>query len=163
MFRQKKAKTGWGSSLRLVIWLAWLGFIIFLFIKAGGIKTADALYQSEGVISILNPVIVFIYLGVIMLVFIMMLIWGNRAFCKYICWMAPFMMVGNRIRYWLKIPGLYLKSVKENCIECGRCTKQCPMGIDVQAMVLADDCYNSECIMCLGCVDICPKSAIITK
>ncbi len=163
VFRHKKAKTGWGNILRLVIWIAWLGFIVYLFIKAGGIRSVDALYQSEGVISILNPVIVFVYLGVVFLVFIMMLIWGNRAFCKYLCWMAPFMIVGNRIRYWLMIPGLYLKPVKENCIECGKCTKQCPMGIDVQAMVQAENCYHSECIMCLGCVDTCPQSAITTK
>jgi len=162
-FRHKKAKTGIGTIIRLVIWLFWLVMIVFLFMKAGSINEIDPLYQTEAVISIMSPVIVFVYLGVILLVFIMLLTWGNRAFCKYLCWMAPFMIIGNKIRHWIKLPGLYLKSIKENCISCGKCSKACPMGIDVQAMVLKEDCYNAECIICLTCVDVCPKGAIIKK
>ena len=160
---EKKAKTSWGNVLRIVIWLAWFGFIITLLVRAGGVGAVDPLYMTEGGISFLGSgIIMFIYLGVVLLAFIMVLIWGNRAFCKYLCWMAPFMIIGNKIRYALKIPGLYLKPKKENCIQCSRCSKVCPMDIDVQAMVQKENFNNSECIMCMRCIDVCPKDAITT-
>ena len=81
-FRTKKAKTGAGNIVKWTIWLAWLSMIVFFFIKAGGVKQADYLYQSEGLISVLQPHIVYIYLGVILLVFAMNMIWGQRAFLQ---------------------------------------------------------------------------------
>jgi polyferredoxin len=162
-FREKKAGTGWGNIFRIVVWSAWLGFIVYMFIRAGGITKLDPLYSTESIISILNPVIVFVYLGVILLVFIMLMIFGNRAFCKYLCWMAPFMIIGDKIRYRLKIPGLYIKPKKEKCISCRKCSKNCPMDIEVMDMVQADKFQNSECLMCLRCVDTCPTGAIVIK
>ena len=162
-FRTKKAGTGWGNIFRWIMWITWLGFMIYLFIKTGGIKRADFLYSTPQVISIMDPAIVVVYLAVVMLVFVMTMIWGQRAFCKYLCWMGPFMIIGDRIRHLIKIPGLYLVPQKENCIECGRCTKGCPMDIDVQGMVHKGNMYSTECIMCLNCVDICPKDAIGLK
>ena len=159
-FRTKKAKTGAGNIVRWIIWILWLGIIAMVFIKAGGMTKADFLYNSPGFISLLQPNMVFIYLIVILLVFAMTMIWGQRAFCKYICWMAPFMIIGDRIRRWLKIPGIYLKEDKSKCIECGRCTKECPMDIDVKNMVQKENIYSTECIMCLNCADVCPKNAI---
>ncbi len=162
-FREKKAGTGWGNIFRLVVWIAWLGFIVYMFIRAGGITKVDPLYSTESIISILNPVIVFVYLGVILLVFIMLMIFGNRAFCKYLCWMAPFMIIGDKLRHWLKIPGLYIKPKKEKCISCRKCSKNCPMDIEVMDMVQASKFQNSECLMCLRCVDTCPTGAIVIK
>jgi len=157
----KKAKSGLGNTVRWVIWAGWLGFIIYLFIRAGQIVRIDPLYMTEGGVSFLSsPLIMFIYLGVVFLAFIMLLIWGNRAFCKYLCWMAPFMISGSKIRYAVKIPGVYLKPKKELCIECGKCSKNCPMDIDVQGMVKEENFNNSECIMCMNCADVCPKGAI---
>ncbi len=162
-FRTKKAKTGGGNIFRWAVWIVWLGFMIYLFINAGGVQKADFLYATPQVISILDPIIVFIYLAVVLLVFVMTMIWGQRAFCKYLCWMGPFMIAGDKIRHWIKIPGLYLHPKKEKCIECGKCTKNCPMDIDVQNMVQINNMYNTECIMCLNCADICPKGAISVK
>ncbi|MEX1307460.1 MAG: 4Fe-4S binding protein [Eubacteriales bacterium] len=160
----RKAKTSWGNVVRIIIWLAWMGMMITLFVRAGQVNAIDPQYMTEKGISFLGSgMIMFIYLGVVLLAFIMLLIWGNRAFCKYLCWMAPFMIIGNKIRYALKIPGLYLRPKKENCIECRRCNQACPMDIDVQSMVQNEDFNNNECIMCMQCVDICPKAAIITK
>lgn len=141
-FREKKAKTGAGNVVRMIVWLIWLGLIAFLFIKAGGIKDADVLYHTEQVISILDPIIVIIYLAVVLLVFGMLLIWGNRAFCKYLCWMAPFMIIGDKIRHALKIPGLKLKSESDKCISCKICNKNCPMDIDVMGMVQQNKMQN---------------------
>ena len=161
---QRKAKTSWGNWVRAVIWIVWLGFIALLFVRAGSITSVDPLYMTEYGISFLNSnIIMFVYMGVVLLAFVMVLVWGNRAFCKYLCWMAPFMIIGSKIRYALKIPGLYLKPIKENCIQCDRCSKACPMDIDVTAMVQKENFNNGECIMCMQCVDVCPKDAIEIK
>ena len=58
------------------------------------------------------------------------------------------MIIGDKLRHLLKIPGMYLKPEKESCIECGRCSKECPMDINVQGLVQKDNMYNCECIMC---------------
>ena len=160
----RKAKTSWGNIVRLVIWGIWLGVIVLMFVRAGRVASVDPLYMTETGVSFMGSgMIMFIYLAVVLLAFVMVLIWGNRAFCKYLCWMAPFMMIGSKIRYALKIPGVYLKPHKDLCISCGRCSQNCPMDIDVQGMVLKGNFNNSECIMCMQCADICPKSAITTK
>ncbi len=161
--RTKKAKTGAGNIIRWIIWIIWLSMIVVFFIKAGGIKEANFLFQSERFVSILEPHIVFIYLGVVLIVYIMNMIWGQRAFCKYLCWMAPFMIIGDKIRRLIKLPGLYLKEDKDSCIKCGRCSKECPMDIDVEAMVQNNNMYSSECIQCLNCIDVCPKGSISIK
>ncbi len=162
-FRHRKAKTGWGNIVRWIVWITWLGFMIVLFIQAGGGKKADFLYSTPRVISIMDPVIIIVYMAVVLLVFVMTMIWGQRAFCKYLCWMGPFMIIGDKLRRLIKVPGLYLTPKKERCIKCGICTKECPMDIDVQAMVMNENMQNSECIMCLNCADICPKGVISTK
>ena len=162
-FRTKKAGTGWGNTFRIVVWIVWLGFIVYMFIRAQGIIKIGPLYNTPNIISILDPVIVFVYLGVVLLVFIMLMIFGNRAFCKYLCWMAPFMIIGDKIRHWLKIPGLYIKPKQEKCISCRKCSKNCPMDIEVMEMVQANKFQNSECLMCLRCVDTCPTGAIVIK
>jgi len=159
-FQDKKAKTNWGNILKMAIWVIWLGLIIYMFIKAGRINSIDFLYSTEQVISILDPVIVFVYLAVILVVFIMLLIWGQRAFCKYLCWMGPFMIVGNKLRYLFKLPGLYLTADSTKCIECGRCSRECPMDIDVINLVKNNNMYSSECIMCFNCADVCPKGVL---
>lgn len=159
-FRQKKAPTGIGNTIKFIVWFIWLGMIVYFFIKSGGVNSADFLYNSKQVVSILDPIIVFVYFGVVLTIFAMTMIFGQRAFCKYLCWMGPFMIVGNKIRHWLRIPGLYLALEKSKCIQCGRCSRVCPMNIDVMALVNKDNIYSPECIMCFNCADICPKGVI---
>ena len=158
-FREKKAKTGVGNVIRWVVWVVWIGMIVFFFIRAGGVHQVDIDYQTDP-ISILNPILVYVYLGVVLGVFLMVMIWGNRAFCKYLCWMGPFMILGDKIRHELKLPGYYLKDTKDACIRCRKCSKACPMDIDVQEMVAMQNTQNDECILCLQCVDVCPTDAI---
>jgi ferredoxin-type protein NapH len=162
-FREKKAKTGVGNIVRGAIWFVWVGMIIFMFIKAGQFKNVGLIYPNKSFIEMMGIQVLIVYLGVVIIVFIMTLIWSGRAFCKYLCWIAPFMIIGNKIRYWLKIPGLYIKPEKDNCINCGKCTKNCPMDINVENMVEKENMYNRECILCLRCTDSCPKNAIATK
>jgi len=44
------------------------------------------------------------------------------------------------------------------CIDCGICTKKCPVNIDVQHL---NEVKSSECLNCQTCVLNCPKSGAL--
>lgn len=107
-----------------------------------------------------HPEAYFIYFRVVAIFIILAWAAGRRAGCHYICWMAPFMILGWKIRNVFKWPSLRLKADSEKCIDCRRCTKNCPMSLKVNAMVQAGEMENSECILYGSCVDRCPESVI---
>jgi len=85
---------------------------------------------------------------------------GRRAFCHYGCWMAPFMIIGRKIRNLARWPALRLKVEADLCVQCNLCSKNYPMSLDVERLVLAGAMEHNECILCGTCVDVCPKDAI---
>ena len=50
---------------------------------------------------------------------------GRRAFCHYVCWMAPFMVLGTKIANRLKIPVLHIKADKTKCNGYKKCSEKC--------------------------------------
>jgi polyferredoxin len=74
--------------------------------------------------------------------------------------MAPFMILGRKLRNAVNWPALRLKADKEACISCKKCTRNCPMSLDVNGMVQKETMENSECVLCGSCVDVCPKDVI---
>ncbi|GAK57070.1 4Fe-4S ferredoxin iron-sulfur binding domain protein [Candidatus Vecturithrix granuli] len=80
--------------------------------------------------------------------------------CHYVCWMAPFMVLGTALKNILKWPSLHLKANIEQCINCKCCNKACPMSLPVNEMVQRAAMQHSECILCGECVEICPKDVI---
>jgi polyferredoxin len=70
------------------------------------------------------------------------------------------MIGGRKLRYLLKWPSLRLKAEKDNCKDCQTCTKNCPMSLDVNAMVKTSRMENSECILCGTCIDKCKEGVI---
>ncbi|MFH0731719.1 MAG: 4Fe-4S dicluster domain-containing protein [Candidatus Omnitrophota bacterium] len=85
---------------------------------------------------------------------------GERAFCRYICWMAPFMVIGNRVKDFFRWPALCLHADKDKCNNCKLCNKKCPMSLDVNGMVQKGSMINPECILCGCCIDACPRSVL---
>jgi len=127
--------------VKWVIWVPWMGLIVALAIGAGGYNAVDFLYQLEtGVTMTLpldggGPPWFFIYYIIIALFLGLALIFGRRAGCHTICWMAPFMIIGRSIRYLFKWPALRLVAEAANCSNCQTCTRNCPMSLDVNGMV----------------------------
>ncbi len=70
------------------------------------------------------------------------------------------MILGRKIRNLVKWPALRLKAEPDECIDCGRCTQNCPMSLDVNQMARTGYMENDECILCGNCVDTCPKDVI---
>ncbi len=77
----------------------------------------------------------------------------NRAFCKYVCPVAVFLKPASYFSL------MRVKCDEHNCVSCGACKTVCPMDVD-----MLDPARNrrngTECILCLQCVNTCPKGAL---
>jgi len=146
--------------IKWFLWVPWMALVIYGFIHAGGIFGVEFLRKIDYGISISQPVHYTIYYGVILIFVVLSFAIGRRASCHYICWMSPFMIIGRGFRNLLRLPALQLKLTGTECIECGLCTKVCPMSLDVQGMVLSKKMENYECILCTSCIDACRKKVI---
>jgi ferredoxin-type protein NapH len=150
--------------IKWAIWIPWIGIIAMMAIQAGGYRAVDPFYNLEGGITVLQsgdgPPWFMIYYIVVGIFLLLAVLAGRRAGCHYVCWMAPFMILGKWIRNVFRWLALRLRAETEKCIDCGRCTRECPMSLDVNAMVRARDMENDECILCGNCVDNCPKQVI---
>lgn len=158
--RVSPVKNGRYNLIKWFIWVPWLLGISFAMFFAGGIKVIHPLYATENGISVDAPEKYIIYLGVLMIFILVNMAVGKRAMCHYGCWMAPFMIIGIKIRQLLRLPGLTLKVEENSCISCHKCTKACPMSLDVEKMVSDNKMTHIECTLCGSCVDTCPKKII---
>ncbi len=153
--------------IKWVIWVIWLGFIVSMVIMAGGYRQVDLLLDTVGGISVAGdadrPIIFayIIYYGVVALFVALPMLVGRRAACHSICWMAPFMILGRKLRNTVAWPSLRLQAEPDQCSNCKTCTANCPMSLDVNAMVQKSQMEHSECILCGTCVDNCAKKAIV--
>jgi ferredoxin-type protein NapH len=152
--------------IKWAIWIPWLGGIAALAIGAGGYRAVEPFYQLQGGITMAQPLEpgappwFFIYYVIVGLFLGLALIFGRRASCHSICWMAPFMILGRKLRNLGRWPALRLVAEPDKCKDCLVCTRGCPMSLDVHQMVQRADMEDSECILCGTCVDGCNKDAI---
>jgi len=148
--------------VKWLIWVPWIALISVMAVRAGGYRAVDPFFQIDGGLTLLqdDPPWFIVYTVIIALFLGLAVAFGRRAGCHTICWMAPFMVIGRKIRNLVRWPALRLRADEEACIDCNRCTRDCPMSLDVNAMVHADTMENSECILCGTCVDVCPTDVI---
>ena len=158
---EKVPKQGWRNGVKFIIWGIWLTAVVFCYFSGGKIVAVDFFFETENGISVSDIQSYIIYYGIISLIFIPAILFGKRVFCHYFCWMAPFMILGTKLRKVLHLPGIHIKiSDKDECISCGRCSKVCPMGIDVISETGNKTIGNPECIQCGACIDNCPKNVL---
>jgi polyferredoxin len=155
------AKQGKRDKIKYVIWTIWIIAVVVTFILGKNDVTINPFFMTDHGISVSSIYNYVIYYGIIGLLVMPPLIHGRRATCHYICWMAPFMVIGSTVGRWLHLPQLHIEVETDKCIGCGKCNKSCPMGLDVRQMV--SEGVNSkctECIQCGACIDECPKKVL---
>jgi ferredoxin-type protein NapH len=158
--RNKKFKNGKRNWIKYAIWAPWITIIIVMFLQAGTIRAVDPLYQTYYGISITGLESAIMFLAIASLIAGIALVAGKRAACHTICWMAPFMIIGRKIRNAVNWPALQLEADSNKCINCMACTRNCIMSLNVNEMVHKQAMESTECILCGNCVDNCPKNAI---
>jgi MauM/NapG family ferredoxin protein len=73
-----------------------------------------------------------------------------RFWCRYLCPLGALLSLVSPL-------GLFRRRVSEDCNECLKCQKACPMG------AVSDDPRETrlpECIQCRTCAKVCPQEAI---
>jgi ferredoxin-type protein NapH len=158
--RNKNFKNGKRNWIKYAIWAPWITIIAVMFLQAGTINSVDPFYQTYYGISITGLESAIMFLAIAGLIAGIALAVGKRAACHTICWMAPFMIIGRKVRNVVNWPALQLEADSGKCINCMACTRNCSMSLDVNSMVQKQDMENTECILCGECVDNCPKGAI---
>ena len=150
-----------GNCIKWIIWVPWIISIVMLAIISGGYHEIDFFFQTTHGFSIGNIQSLIAYFVVLFLLIVLpAFVFGKRSFCHHLCWMAPFMIVGRKIRNKFRWRSLQLKSELEICKHCHTCTEHCPMSLPVEEMVNQKSMENSECILCGTCVDGCKQGAI---
>ena len=57
-------------------------------------------------------------------------------------------------------PG-YIDSDSAKCVQCGICSYNCPIGIDVRAHVWdREPVLDTQCITCGTCITVCPRGVL---
>jgi ferredoxin-type protein NapH len=161
LFRARNKKVSIGNWIKWMIWFPWIGSIAMLATKAGGYSDVDPFYKTVYGFSITDFPSCIAYFGVLFILIVLpSLIFGRRAFCHHLCWMAPFMIIGRKIANKARVTSLKLSIESEKCVHCQRCTEHCPMSLQVETMVESRKMEHPECILCGTCADICKEKTI---
>lgn len=77
-------------------------------------------------------------------------LWTPRFWCRYLCPSGAIFALFAANPFWKR-------QVTDDCIECGRCQKECPMSAIRENPFETD---HGECIVCETCVKVCPVDAV---
>jgi polyferredoxin len=152
--------------IKWFIWAPWVIAIFALVYLAGGFNQVDLIFGTVKGISVAGddsrPITYayIIYYLVVLFFLVPALFFGRRAGCHALCWMSPFMILGRKLRNIGRWYSIRLLADPVSCKDCLRCNDNCPMSLDVNAMVKTGRIENSECIFCLNCIDSCQHCTI---
>ena len=162
MFSARDKKVTRGDYVKWLIWVPWISSIVLLAVRAGGYNKIDFFYMTTHGLSIGNiQGLISYFIVLLVLIVLPAFVFGKRSFCHHLCWMAPFMIAGRRIRNNFQWASLQLRANPEACKHCHTCAENCPMSLPVEKMVHHYSMENAECILCGTCVDGC-KEGVIT-
>jgi ferredoxin-type protein NapH len=154
---RKRCNAARGNMIKYIVLAVLAGLIGLVAYRAGGFYEVDPFYGMDRR-SLLQDI--FLLFGAVVLIVPLALCFGRFANCHYLCWEAPFMIIGTKIKNTIGLPSLHLVANPAACKDCGKCDQHCPMKLPVAEMVKRGNLQNAECVLCGNCIDHCPAGAI---
>ncbi len=121
--------------LRVVVFVALMGFMVFRIIG------------TEGIVDKIGMVFVTMCIVTTLIAILFGIFLNPRTWCSF-CPMGTVQRWFGGKRYQLKVDS-------SKCVDCKLCHKVCPMGLNVNEMS-----HKPDCIKCGRCVKVCPKGAL---
>lgn len=89
---------------------------------------------------------------IVLAIFLVSSIFVERLFCNFFCYEGAKYGMLSLARI------LLVRRDKEACIDCKKCSKACPMNIQVAEV---EEVRDAHCINCFNCISDCPKKGAI--
>jgi polyferredoxin len=156
--KKKVAKKG--RYIKCFLWTPWMIAIILVAARQGGYREIDPFFRTTHGFSLGSIYTAIAFMAVLALLVSFTFLVGKRSFCKHLCWIAPFMILGRKTQKLINTPSLKLVRTENPCVGCHRCTANCLMGLDVKQLIKTQGMEHSECILCGNCADVCRKDCI---
>ncbi|MDO5517673.1 MAG: 4Fe-4S binding protein [Clostridium sp.] len=140
------------SKLKYVRYFS-LILTVILTATSGGVMILEKINPYHGFLSFFNRKFSATSIIVLILIIGLSLI-IQRPWCKYICPYGAFLGLFNKIKVFRII------RKEGTCVGCRKCSKSCPMNIQVSEK---DEVRDLSCISCFDCVEekVCPKQQTI--
>ena len=147
----------WFRIVLVAVWaLMVIGTVVF-----GGVSRVELGYPGGGRFATSEIRYFLPYIPVVVFIFLFVLLFGRRAFCHRGCWLSLIIAASTILGRWVHLPSLHV-SVGDggDCSECKKCNRNCPMSIDVLAVVQEIGIFPNSCVQCGTCIDTCPKKVL---
>lgn len=126
---------------------------IILTAVSGGVIILEKINPYHGFLSLFNGkfslisiIVLIIIIGISLIIY--------RPWCKYLCPYGALLGLFNKIKVFRVVRR------KSTCIGCKKCSRSCPMNIEVSEK---EEVRDLHCISCFECVEekVCPKQHTI--
>ncbi len=146
--RALRARPGSPSfTVSRALWAGLMGGAAFgtgIVLACYGLAPATVLHAARAPLTDIPAAVVVYGLSAVLLAD---LLWVRRKFCSHACPYGAFMsLLADKNTLAVR----YLTEREDDCIQCGKCVTDCPMGIDIKQGV-----GQIDCIGCGECVDAC--------
>jgi len=131
-------------SRYLLMLISVTGIISFVFDSINGYKTFMQIFTNGIILSAAS---------IIMISFIIISMLFDRPFCNYFCFEGIKFGVFSLTRIFS------IKRDEDKCIGCKKCSKACPMNINVSEK---EHIRHGQCINCFECISACPVNDTLT-
>ncbi|MDC7225966.1 MAG: 4Fe-4S dicluster domain-containing protein [Spirochaetales bacterium] len=150
---KKKKKAGsrlktFFSIMRVILLAVAAFFTLTAALSAAGIIT-----ESNN--SLLHSLESYKYLTTeLLMAMFFWVVFTGRGYCHY----CP---AGTVLAFLSRAAGQKIRTDLTDCIECGRCSRACPMSIDVKSFAAeGKSVVDFNCVGCGHCVDVCPTATL---
>lgn len=135
--------------------LRWLRYAMLTLVVGSTIATGTMVFQAYDPFAVLLKVgeLGLGIGGLVLLAVLIASLFIDRPWCRYLCPLGAFFGIVGRVS-WLRV-----RRNADTCISCGRCDRNCPMGLSPSS---GDAGRDGACIGCLKCVSACPVANTLT-